>query len=100
MKIRTLWIIFILVFIVMFVSSRHSHAGVYSYVIGQNTGQSNAAYEERQKALEEGRITCIPQKPETNNLWTCKDAYDNEYKDMVITLKSEIERLHGIKKSK
>ena len=80
----------------------NASAGMMSYVIGQNTGRSNAEYEAEQTAKEEGRISCVPQKPQNPdyNLWTCKDAFGNEYKDMVITLKSEIVRLNGTKKAK
>ena len=81
-------------------SASSASAGVYSYVIGQNTGQSNAHYEAEQQAKAEGRISCVPQPPQSPdyNLWTCSDAYGNKYPDMVITLKSEIDRIKGTKK--
>jgi hypothetical protein len=80
--------------------SSASKANFFSYAIGNSTGQSNARYEAQQKDREEGRISCVPQKPQdpNYNLWTCSDAYGNEYPDMVITLKSEIERIKGGKK--
>jgi hypothetical protein len=74
-------------------SASGASAGVYSYVIGQNTGQSNANYEAKQKAIQEGRISCVPQSNSSDNLWRCEDAYGNQYEDLVITLKSEINRI-------
>jgi hypothetical protein len=84
--------------LLLFFSSA-SEAGVYSYVIGQSTGESNARYESQQKDIQEGRISCVPQPPQdpSYNLWTCSDAYGNKYENMVITLKSEIENLKGKK---
>ena len=75
-------------------------ANFFSYAVGQSTGESNARYEADQQAKAEGRISCVPQPPQNPdyNLWTCSDAYGNQYSDMVITLKSEIERLKGTKK--
>ena len=65
-------------------------AGFYSYIIGQNNGQSNAHYEAEQQAKSEGRISCVPQQPQNPdyNTWNCSDAYGNQYPDMVITLKA------------
>jgi hypothetical protein len=82
-----------------FLGASSASAGVYSYIIGQSTGESNAHYEEQQKARAEGRISCVPQPPQDPqyNLWTCSDAYGNQYENMVITLKSEIENLKGKK---
>ena len=81
-------------------ASGASYASYFSYIVGQNTGQSNAQYEAEQKAKEEGRISCVPQPPQNPdyNLWTCSDAYGNKYENMVITLKEEIDRLKGNKK--
>jgi hypothetical protein len=80
-------------------SASGTSASVYSYAIGQSTGESNAHYEEKQKAISEGRISCVPQQSQDPqyNLWTCSDAYGNQYENMVITLKSEIENLKGKK---
>jgi hypothetical protein len=80
-----------------FLGASSASAGVYSYVIGQSTGESNARYEEQQKARSEGRISCVPQLPSSDNLWKCEDAYGNQYENLVITLKSEIENLKGKK---
>ena len=90
----------LLILLLGFLGASSASAGFYSYVIGQNTGQSNAHYEMEQQAKSEGRISCVPQPPQNPdyNLWTCSDAYGNQYSDMVITLKSEIERLKGTKK--
>ena len=90
----------LLILLLGFLGASSASAGVYSYVIGQNTGQSNARYEMEQQAKDEGRISCVPQQPQdpSYNLWKCSDAYGNQYEDMVITLKSEIERLKGGKK--
>jgi hypothetical protein len=74
-------------------SASGASAGIYSYVVGQNTGQSNARYEEQQKARAEGRISCVPQKPTSENLWKCEDAHGNQYEDLVITLKTEVDRI-------
>jgi hypothetical protein len=84
--------------LLLFFSSA-SEAGIYSYVIGQSTGESNARYEAQEKDRSEGRISCVPQPPQdpNYNLWTCSDAYGNKYENMVITLKEEIDRLKGKK---
>ena len=90
----------LLILLLGFLGASSASAGIYSYVIGQNTGQSNAHYEMEQQAKAEGRISCVPQPPQSPdyNLWKCSDAYGNEYPDMVITLKSEIDRIKGTKK--
>ena len=90
----------LLILLLGLLGASSASAGVYSYVIGQNTGQSNARYEMEQQAKAEGRISCVPQPPQNPdyNLWKCSDAYGNEYSDMVITLKSEIDRIKGTKK--
>ena len=84
----------------LFLNASSASASFFSYTVGQSTGRSNAEYEDNQKAKDEGRISCVPQPPQNPdyNLWTCSDAYGNQYSDMVITLKSEIERLKGTKK--
>jgi hypothetical protein len=90
---RNTYIITSLICLLGFLGASSASAGVYSYVIGQNTGQSNARYEEQQKARAEGRISCVPQSNTSDNLWRCEDAYGNQYEDLVITLKSEINRI-------
>ena len=84
----------------LLLNASSASASFFSYTVGQSTGRSNAEYEDNQKAKDEGRISCVPQQPQNPdyNLWTCSDAYGNKYPDMVITLKSEIERLKGTKK--
>jgi hypothetical protein len=84
----------------LLLNASSASASFFSYTVGQSTGRSNAEYEDNQKAKDEGRISCVPQQPQdpSYNLWTCSDAYGNKYPDMVITLKSEIERLKGTKK--
>ena len=81
----------------LLLNASSASASFFSYTVGQSTGRSNAEYEDNQKAKDEGRISCVPQPPQNPdyNLWTCSDAYGNQYPDMVITLKSEIERLKG-----
>jgi hypothetical protein len=68
-------------------SASGASAGIYSYVVGQNTGQSNARYEEKQKAIQEGRISCVPQPGSSENLWKCEDAYGNQFDNLIITYK-------------
>ena len=84
----------------LLLNASSASAGFMSYAIGNSTGQSNAHYEAEQQAKSEGRISCVPQPPQSPdyNLWTCSDAYGNKYENMVITLKSEIEQLKGGKK--
>ena len=84
----------------LLLNASSASASFFSYTVGQSTGRSNAEYEDNQKAKDEGRISCVPQQPQdpSYNLWTCSDAYGNKYPDMVITLKSEIERIKGTKK--
>lgn len=82
----------------VFLSASGASANFFSYAIGNSTGQSNAQYEAQQKAREEGRISCVPQGNPSEQLWSCEDAYGNKYPDMVITLKSEIDRLRKNKK--
>ena len=72
-----------LLFLLGFLGASSASAGVFSYVIGQNTAISNANYEARQKALEEGRISCVPQ-PSSVNLWKCEDAYGNQFDNLII----------------
>ena len=92
--------LYLLVPLFLLSASGASYASYFSYIVGQNTGQSNAHYEAEQKAKDEGRISCVPQPPQNPdyNLWTCSDAYGNKYENMVITLKEEIDRLKGNKK--
>jgi hypothetical protein len=73
-------------------SASGASAGVYSYVIGQSTGESNARYEAQQKAREEGRISCVPQQS-SDNLWRCEDGYGNQFNDLVIVKQEEFNRL-------
>ena len=84
----------------LLLNASSASASFFSYTVGQSTGRSNAEYEAEQQAKSEGRISCVPQQPQNPdyNLWTCSDAYGNQYKDMVITLKEEIDRLKGGKK--
>ena len=84
----------------LLLNASSASASFFSYTVGQSTGRSNAEYEAEQKAKDEGRISCVPQPPQSPdyNLWTCSDAYGNKYENMVITLKEEIDRLKGNKK--
>ena len=84
----------------LLLNASSASASFFSYTVGQSTGRSNAEYEDNQKAKDEGRISCVPQPPQSPdyNLWTCSDAYGNKYENMVITLKEEIDRLKGNKK--
>ena len=75
-----------------FLGASSASAGVYSYVIGQSTGESNARYEATQKAREEGRISCVPQQS-SDNLWRCEDGYGNQFNDLVIVKQEEFNRL-------
>ena len=97
---RNIKLINLLVPLFLASASGGASASYFSYIVGQNTGQSNATYEANQKAKDEGRISCVPQQPQNPdyNLWTCSDAYGNKYENMVITLKEEIDRLKGGKK--
>ena len=90
----------LLILLLGLLGASSASAGFYSYMIGVNTANSNAQYEAEQQAKSEGRISCVPQPPQSPdyNLWKCSDAYGNEYTDMVITLKSEIDRIKGTKK--
>jgi hypothetical protein len=90
---RNTYIITSLICLLGFLGASSASAGIYSYVVGQNTGQSNANYEAKQKAIQEGRISCVPQQPSSDNLWRCEDAYGNQYENLVITLKSEVDRI-------
>ena len=84
----------------LLLNASSASASFFSYTVGQSTGRSNAEYEAEQQAKSEGRISCVPQPPQSPdyNLWTCSDAYGNKYENMVITLKEEIDRLKGNKK--
>ena len=90
----------LLILLLGLLGASSASAGFYSYMIGVNTANSNAHYEAEQKAKDEGRISCVPQPPQSPdyNLWSCSDAYGNKYENMVITLKEEIDRLKGNKK--
>ena len=97
----------LLILLLGLLGASSASAGFYSYMIGVNTANSNAQYEAEQQAKQatqkdkdQGRISCVPQPPQSPdyNLWSCTDAYGNQYTDMVITLKSEIEQLKGGKK--
>ena len=80
-------------------SASGASANFFSYAVGNSTGESNARYEAQQRDRLEGRISCVPQHPQDPdyNLWKCSDAYGNQYTDMVITLKSEIQQLKNKK---
>jgi hypothetical protein len=84
---RNTYIITSLICLLGFLGASSASAGVYSYIIGQNTGQSNANYEAKQKAIQEGRISCVPQPNSSENLWKCEDAYGNQFDNLIITYK-------------
>ena len=63
-------------------------ANFFSYAVGNSTGESNARYEAKRKAQDEGRISCVPQQS-SDNLWNCEDAYGNKFEDLIITKKQE-----------
>lgn len=92
-------ILFTLVFLLGFLAASSASARFFSYFIGQSTGESNAHYQAKQKDMEEGRISCVPQQPPQAQLWSCQDAYGNQYPDMVITLKTEIDRIKGTRRA-
>jgi len=50
-----------------------------------NITQSNVNYQDHQKAREEGRITCVPQGDPQQQLWTCSDAYGNQFDNLIIS---------------
>ena len=81
-----------LIFLLGLLSASGASAGVYSFVIGQSTGESNARYEATQKAREEGRISCVPQQS-SDNLWKCEDAYGNQFNDLIIVKQEEFNRV-------
>ena len=67
-------------------------AGFFSYAVDNSTGESNARYEAKQKAIEEGRISCVPQQS-SDNLWRCEDAYGNQFNDLIIVKQEEFNRV-------
>lgn len=73
--------------------SSASEASIVSYAVGQSTGQSNANYEAKQKAMAEGRISCVPQHDSSEQLWKCEDAFDHNYENLVIILKEDFDKL-------
>jgi len=68
-------------------------SGAAATVVMLQTSAANATNQSKNKAMEEGRISCVPQGDPQQQLWTCSDAYGNQYDNLVITLKSEIDRL-------
>lgn len=57
--------------------------------------QSNQVVSIDKTSAEQGKITCVPQQDPQQQLWKCQDAYGNQYDNLVITLKSEIDRIKG-----
>lgn len=73
--------LYTLLFLLGLLGASSASAGVFSYVIGQSTGESNARYDADQKAKAEGRISCVPQH-DSKDLWTCADAFGTVTKDL------------------
>jgi len=86
-NVRTKLIILSALGLLFLSSASEGFAGIVSYAIGQSTGQSNARYEAEQKDRESGTVKCVPQPPVEKELWTCTDAYGNEFKDLKIIQK-------------
>jgi hypothetical protein len=76
---------YILLGILVFSTISGASANFFSYAVGNSTGQSNARYEADKEAKEKGIVTCQPQDNSSANLWTCKDAYGNQFTDLRIT---------------
>ena len=89
--------LYTLTFLLGLLGASGASAGFFSYTIGNSTGQSNANYEAKLKAQEEGRISCVPQPSSSDNLWRCEDAYGNQFENLIIT-KQEVK--NGNTKSK
>ena len=89
---RNLNIITTLLLLLGLLGASSASAGFFSYAVGNSTGESNARYEAKQKAIDEGRISCVPQQS-SDNLWRCEDAYGNQFNDLVITKQEEYNRI-------
>ena len=86
-NVRTKHIILSSLGLLLLSSASEGFAGIASYAIGQAIGQSNTRFEAEQKDRESGIVKCVPQPPVEKQLWTCIDAYGNEFKDLIITQK-------------
>jgi hypothetical protein len=80
-------------------SASGASANFFSYAVGNSTGESNAHYEaeqkaqeQKQKAMAEGRISCVPQQS-SDNLWKCEDAYGNQFNNLIIVKQEEFNRV-------
>jgi P pilus assembly chaperone PapD len=82
-NVRTKHIILSSLGLLLLSSASEGFAGIASYAIGQ----SNTRFEAEQKDRESGIVKCVPQPPVEKQLWTCIDAYGNEFKDLIITQK-------------
>lgn len=76
---------YILLGLLVFSTISGASANFFSYAVGNSTGQSNTRYEAEKEAKEKGIVTCQPQEKSSENLWTCKDAYGNQFTDLRIT---------------
>ena len=83
-----------LLFLLGLLGASSASANFFSYAVGNSTGESNARYEAKQKAIEEGRISCVPQQS-SDNLWKCEDPYNNQFKDLIILKKEEFDRIQN-----
>ena len=81
-----------LIILLSFLGASSASAGFFSYAVGNSTGESNARYEAKQKAIEEGRISCVPQQS-SDNLWKCEDPYGNKFEDLIIVKQEEFNRV-------
>ena len=81
--------LYTLIFLLGLLGASSASAGFFSYAVGNSTGESNARYEAKLKAQEEGRISCVPQPSSSENLWNCEDAYGNKFDNLVI-IKQEV----------
>ena len=82
----------LLILLLGLLGASSASAGFFSYAVGNSSGESNARYEAKRKAQEEGRISCVPQQS-SDNLWKCEDAYGNQFNDLIIVKQEEFNRV-------
>ena len=97
---RNTYIITTLVCLLGFLGASNASGAAATVVMLQaSTANTTRVNQEKSKDTT-SRISCVPQGDPQQQLWTCQDAYGNQYTDLVITLKSEIDRLKNGKNKK
>ena len=69
--------------LLVFTSASEASAAAASIIMLQSSA-ANATRINQEKQKESNKVTCQPQAEPSAQLWTCKDAYGNEFKDLKI----------------